>query len=108
MLRWDSNAALDWLDSEVTKGTFESKRLDEKNENRLLFEEAIIDHLISSDPALLEERVKNLPIDHLMSVLKKQRFLRLEPGPKKQAFMDLVRQTVPEKRQAEIFEGASN
>jgi len=104
----DSNAALDWLDSEVTKGTFESKRLDGKNENRLLFEEAIIDHLISSDPALLEERVKNLPIDHLMSVLKKQRFLRLEPGPKKQAFMDLVRQTVPEKRQAEIFEGASN
>ncbi|WP_193213578.1 hypothetical protein [Luteolibacter marinus] len=107
--RWidkDSAAATAWMDRQIEAGTFESKSLDGRSDNRRNFEAALLNHLISTDPAAAAARLAAIPEEQRESVFTQGRFSQLKPGTEK-VVAGLIRDSLPEDQQAGTLAGIS-
>ncbi|MFC7336467.1 hypothetical protein ACFQY0_04695 [Haloferula chungangensis] len=98
----DPAAALAWFDSEISKGSFDSRKLDGKSDSRLRFEAVALRHLLGSDPDDARRRIEALPEDQRKQVFN----LGMLSGLKEdsyRSFADLVRAVVPEGDQGEAY-----
>lgn len=86
----DIGAAAAWMDRQIEAGTFESKSLEGKNENRKNFEATLIREWVSGDFAAARERVTTLPEPLRSEVLKQDLFSKLKAGNEKEV-ADLIR-----------------
>ena len=96
-------AATAWLDQQIAAGKLDSKSLDGKSPTRMRFEGSLIEVFISTDPAAAAARLKSLPenqrADSLMSGRKDS--IR---DKDQLAYVNLIRNGLPEKAQAKVFE----
>lgn len=92
----DPAAATAWFDRQIASGTFESKSLDGKSQERMQFEGAIIGTLLASNSEAASLRLAALPEDQRRDILKYHALnsLKEEDQP---AYAKLVRQTLSEK-----------
>jgi hypothetical protein len=92
----DSAAATAWFDRQIAAGTFESKALDGKSQQRMQFEGAIIGTLLSSNSEAAALRLAALPEDQRGEVLRNHAANSLKPEDQL-AYAKLVRQSLTEK-----------
>jgi hypothetical protein len=99
----DPAAATNWYERQIAAGTFD-KSLDGNSPAMVPFESAFIMPLIASDPTAAEKRMKNIPPD-----------LRAKLGPymwgvskeNGQAFIDMLRKTMPMEEYVDILRNNS-
>ncbi len=91
-----------WFDREIAAGRFDSKSLDGRSETRTLFESALMQSLLSSDPEAAGQRLAAIPEDQRREVLEQIAFPELSPQDQ-QIYAALVRQLVPEDERAGSF-----
>lgn len=101
----DPAAAMAWFDAEISKGSFESKKLDGRSDARLRFEAVAIRSLLTSDPGDAKRRIEALPEEQRKQVFNGGVFSGLKEESHK-AFADLVRAVVPEGERGEAFNSA--
>ena len=95
-------AATAWLDQQIAAGKFDSKSLNGKSPTWLTFEGSLIMALKSTDPAAALARLKSLPENQRLSSLRTAgRDIKDED---QLAYVNLIRNGLPEKAQAEAFE----
>ncbi len=100
----DPAAATAWFDRQITAGTFESKSLDGKSQQRMRFEGAMIGTLLASNPEAAALRLAALPEDQRSDVLRNHATNSLKPEDQL-AYAKLVRQSLPEKDGQECIAG---
>jgi hypothetical protein len=98
----DLSAAIAWFDRQIAAGKFDSKSLDGKSRNRLQFEGGLINVLLGSDPDAAGRRLAAMPEDQRDETLSQFSFHQLKEDDQL-AFAKLVRDQVPEKKQAEAL-----
>ena len=101
----DPATALAWFDAEISRGSFESKKLDGRSDARLRFAAVAIRRLLTSAPGDAQLRIEALPEDQRKQVFNAGLFSGLKEESHK-AFADLVRAVVPEEERGEAFNAA--
>lgn len=85
--------AIDWFDREISKGSFDSRRLDGRSGIRWLFEGKLVGPLLESDRAAASRRMSALSLED------RREALRIAGGDLKpeqlEAYMALVRESLP-------------
>lgn len=102
----DIGAAAAWMDKQIEAGTFESKSLEGKNENRKNFEATLIREWVSGDFAAARERVAALPEPLRSNVLRQDLFSKLKGGNEKEV-ADLIRGNAGNGNAAEVLAQSS-
>jgi hypothetical protein len=95
-------AAIDWFDTQIAAGVFDSKSLDGRSQARMDFEAALAGALLTSDLATVSQRIAALPEDQRREALEGIEFSELSPTGQK-AYADLVRGLVPQDERAGSF-----
>lgn len=98
----DPAAAAAWFDRQIAAGTFESKSLDGKSQQRMFFEGAIIGTLLASNPEAASRRIAALPDDQRRDVLQQYALNSLKEQDQL-AYAKLVRQSLSEKEGQECI-----
>ena len=98
----DLAAASAWLDREIAAGRFESKSLDGQSEARLEFEAALLGQLLATTPKAAAARLAALPEDQRRTAMEQMDMEDMGP-PGQQAYMDLLRQLVPQAERGEAL-----
>lgn len=89
-------AATAWFDQQIAAGTFESKSLDGKSQQRMFFEGAIIGTMLASNPEAASLRIAALPEDQRREVLQNHVLNSLKEEDQL-AYARLVRKSLSEK-----------
>lgn len=95
----DPAKATAWFDQQIAAGKFDSKSLDGKSPSRMQFEGALIETLISTDPAAAAARLAALPQDQRAEALRNNMGNAVKEEDQL-AFAKLVREQLPEGQQA--------
>jgi hypothetical protein len=103
----DLRAATAWFDRQIADGSFDSKTLDGNSETRARFEAALIESLLSSDPAAASRRLQEIPEDQRREILEQLPFDALGKAAQG-AYTDLVRGLVPADERPGTFANISS
>jgi hypothetical protein len=98
-------AALEWFDTKIAAGTFNSKSLDGKSHTRLQFEGRLVSSLLSSDPEAAANRMAGLPPEQRKEALRYGGPFSMEGMTP--VFADLVRKQLPQEDQAKAIANAA-
>jgi hypothetical protein len=103
----DLTAATAWFDRQIADGNFTSKTLDGNSETRASFEAALMESLLSSDPAAAARRLAEMPEDQRREILEQLPFDAL--GETEQGtYTALVRGLVPADERQGAFANISS
>jgi len=89
-------AATAWFDKQIAAGTFESKSLDGKSQQRMWFEAAMIGTMLATNLEAASLRIAALPEDQRREVLQHHALSSLKQEDQL-AYAKLVRQSLPER-----------
>lgn len=103
----DLSAATAWFDRQIGGGTFDSKTLDGNSDTRSEFEAALMESLLSSDPAAAARRLAEMPEDQRRGILEQLPFDAL--GQAEQGtYTQLVRGLIPADERQGAFANISS
>ena len=103
----DLKAATAWFDLQIAKGNFDSKTLDGNSETRAGFEAALMESLLSSDPAAAARRLAEMPEDQRRGILEQLPFKALGES-EQSAYTQLVRGLIPADERQGAFANISS
>ncbi len=103
----DLTAATAWFDRQIADGNFESKTLDGNSETRASFEAALMESLLSSDPAAAARRLAEMPEGQRREILEQLPFEALGETEQRN-YTELVRGLVPADERQGAFANISS